>query len=153
MDSNASQSPGPDSSRRRSGRVVKVPDKFAPDPAHAAAKRKRGIELDGDDAENEAPLDSDAEMSEGGAPDQDDEPSEGQESDDEAAARRRAALKKKKVAKPSRPRKPANKRVKTNGASSGHAASLPTRPKKTVRIERLPTEGTGLFGQSLQPLL
>lgn len=146
MDSNASPSPDPES-RRRSGRVVRAPEKFAPDAAHGPAKRKRGAELDGDDAENAAPLDSDEDMSEGSLAE--DGESADHESDDDAAARRRAA--KKKKAKPSRPRKPANKRVKTNGASAGagkHPASLPSRPKKSVRIERLPEDGTGLFGQS-----
>lgn len=142
MDSNAS-SPDPES-RRRSGRVVRAPEKFAPDAAHGPAKRKRGAEHDGDD-ENAAPLDSDEDMSEGSPAEDGD--SGDHESEDDAAARRRAA--KKKKAKSSRPRKPANKRVKTNGASAGagkHPASLPTRPKKSVRIERLPQEGTGLFG-------
>lgn len=144
MDSNASPSPDPES-RRRSGRVVRAPEKFAPDAAHSAAKRKRGTDQDADDAENEAPLDSDEEMSEG-SPDEDGESGD-QDSEDEAT-RRRAAAKRKK-GKSSRPRKPANKKVKTNGASAGagkHPASLPSRPKKSVRIERLPEEGTGLFG-------
>src|SRR5690554_6947651 len=110
MDPNASQSPGPDSSRRRSGRVVKVPEKFVPDVAHPAAKRKRGLDQDGDDRENEAPLDSDDEMSD--APSEDDEPTDDHDSDHSvAASRRRAATK--KTAKSGRTRKPANKRVKT----------------------------------------
>lgn len=144
MDSNAT-SPDPES-RRRSGRVVRAPQKFAPDNAQGAAKRKRGTDQDGDDAENDAPLDSDEEMSEG-SPEEDSDSGD-QESEDDAARRRAAARKKK--GKSSRPRKPANKRVKTNGASTGagkHPASLPSRPKKSVRIERLPEEGTGLFGQ------
>lgn len=150
MDSSASVSPGPES-RRRSGRVVRAPDKFAPDGAHAAAKRKRGDGQGGDNAENEG-SDSD-ELSDPPADDDDDdddEPSDAQDSEDDAARRRAAVAKKKK---PSRPRKPATKRAKTNGASAGagkHPASLPSRPKKSVRIERLPEEGTGLFGQSLQ---
>ncbi|SPN98904.1 related to nuclear protein SA-1 [Cephalotrichum gorgonifer] len=147
MDSNASQSPGPDLSRRRSGRVVKLPEKFGPDATHTAAKRKRGIDPDGDDVENNAPPDSDEEMSEG-ASEEEAEPSDDQESDDDAGARRRRAAAKKKAARPSRPRKPANKRVKTNGASAdpgGHPSSLPSRPKKSARIERLPEDGTGLF--------
>ncbi|PKS05250.1 hypothetical protein jhhlp_008621 [Lomentospora prolificans] len=146
MDSNASQSPGPESSRRRSGRVVKPPQKFAADAAqNTAAKRKRGIDHEGDDVENEAPLASDEEMSD----DQDDDPSDNDvddDDDDDAPAPRR---KTKKPSKSAHPRKPANKRVKTNGASGigGHAASLPTRPKKSVRIERLHEDGTGLFAE------
>lgn len=145
MDSNASPSPDREP-RRRSGRVVRAPEKFAPDGAHGAAKRKRGVDQDGDEPEDEAPLDSDEEMSED-SPDEDGD-SDDQESEDEAA--RRTAAAKKKKGKSSRPRKPASKRVKTNGASAGagkHPASLPSRPKKAVRIERLPEEGTGLFGQ------
>lgn len=148
MDSNTSTSPGPEASRRRSGRVVKVPEKFAPDGAHVVAKRKRGTDQDGDDAENEDHLDSDEEMSDG-SPEEDE--SADQDSEDEAA-RRRAA--KKKQAKPGAQRKHASKRVKTNGASAGagkHPASLPSRPKKSVRIERLPEDGTGLYGQSRWP--
>lgn len=145
MDSSASVSPGPES-RRRSGRVVRAPDKFAPDGAHAAAKRKRGDERGGDDAENEG-SDSDELSDPPADDDDDDDSSDAQDSEDDAARRRAAAAKKKKA---SRARKPATKRVKTNGASAGagkHPASLPSRPKKSVRIERLPEEGTGLFGK------
>jgi len=160
MNSNASpsQSPGPESSRRRSGRVVKAPQNFLADAAaaqYSAAKRKRGIDQEGDDVENEAPVASDEEMSD----DQDDDASDDvdtENDDDHSPPSRRKTAKNKKASKPSRPRKPANKRVKTNGASTtiaGHPSSLPSRPKKTVRIERLPEDGTGLFGSSPQLIL
>jgi cohesin complex subunit SA-1/2 len=135
MDNNASQSPEADASRRRSGRVTRAPRKFTPEPQlgqNAASKRKRNQAGDDEDIDNEALLESDEDMSE-----------DGPEDDDEHLPSR-----KKKSSKSARPRKPANKRVKTNGASvSGHAASLPSRPKKSVRIERLPQDGSGLYGK------
>jgi cohesin complex subunit SA-1/2 len=105
-----------------------------------APKRKRGDggADDDEDIDHDALLGSDEDMSEDAPDDDDDE---------------HLPTKKKKSSRPARPRKPANKRVRTNGASiTGHAASLPTRPKKTVRIERLPQEGSGLYGKSkLEP--
>jgi len=135
MDNNASQSPEADASRRRSGRVTRAPRKFSPESQleqNAAPKRKRGEAGDEEDIDQDALLESDEDMSEDAPEDDDDE---------------HLPSRKKKSAKSSRSRKPANKRVKTNGASvSGHAASLPSRPKKSVRIERLPHDGSGLYG-------
>ena len=135
MDNNANQSPGADASRRRSGRVVKVPEKFAQEPGtQSAPKRKRGIDQEGEDVENEEP---DA----GSDEDSDEDDDTGDE--DAAAARRRRA-------QAARRRKPATKKVKTNGASvagTAHGASLPSRPKKTVRIARGDDDATGLYGK------
>ncbi|CAI4210224.1 unnamed protein product [Parascedosporium putredinis] len=94
MDSSSpSQSPGPES-RRRSGRVVKPTRKFAADAAHnTAAKRKRGIDQEGDDVDQDtAAVASDEEMSD----DLDDEdPSDPDDDDDhdDAPARRRKTKK------------------------------------------------------------
>lgn len=128
----ASATPEPDAdSRRRSGRVVKVPTKYAPEPANnAAPKRKRG-EQDGDEAEDDE-IESDEEVSD-----------EDNASDDEhPAPRSRKAG--------GRSKKPSSKKPKINGAQpSGPAqvARIPSRPKKTVRIEA-GEKGTGLFGMS-----
>ncbi|KAI0600410.1 hypothetical protein F4775DRAFT_545711 [Biscogniauxia sp. FL1348] len=136
-DNNPGSSPAaPDSSRRRSRRVVRPPQKFSPEPhssqADHSSKRKRGAEND-EDAENEEP---EAEEEE---PEQ--EPSDEEEDDDdehEPSSRSR----KSKSSQRSRPKKPAAKRAKVNGnapaasasASSAPAVKLPNRPKKTVRV-------------------
>jgi cohesin complex subunit SA-1/2 len=133
MDNSATSSPVPESGsrQRRSGRVVRAPQKFSQDTTDTAAqpKRKRTLDQDDDDVENEAP-DSDEEMSD----DLDGD-------DDDAPHGRRA--------KPSRTRKPALKKPKTNGthaAPSAHATNLARRPKKSVRIASAPGDGTGLYG-------
>ncbi|KAG8416913.1 cohesin complex subunit [Metarhizium acridum] len=131
MDANASASatPEPDAdSRRRSGRVVKVPAKYAPEPTNTAApKRKRGAQ-DGEGVDDEE-VDSDEDMS-----DEDDA------SDDEhPAPRSRKAG--------GRSKKPSSKKPKINGAQPSALAQvsrIPSRPKKTVRIEA-GEKGTGLF--------
>ncbi|KAK3994680.1 cohesin subunit psc3 [Cladorrhinum sp. PSN332] len=130
-DNNATGSPAPTSSARRSGRVSKAPTKFTPD-APVASKRKRNADNDDDDddddAENEEPADAGA-------------LSDDEDDGDETATEepRRAAKKKKKTSasQPAKPRKPATKKPKTNGDAGGHDAitgHLPSRPKKTVRI-------------------
>ncbi|CAM1508413.1 Fc.00g052610.m01.CDS01 [Cosmosporella sp. VM-42] len=136
MDNNASPTPDPDSTaRRRSGRVVKAPTKFTPEPTtnSSAPKRKRA-ENDEEDVENESPL-SDEEMSD----DLDDESDE-----DHPAPRSR-----KKSSQTSRAKKPAMKKPKTNGTQPARpalAAGLPSRPKKSVRIDA-GEKGTGLFAE------
>ncbi|KAK4163573.1 cohesin subunit psc3 [Cladorrhinum sp. PSN259] len=122
-DNNATSSPAPTSSARRSGRVSKAPNKFTPD-APVASKRKRNAdnddEDDDDDAENEEPADAGA-LNETAT----EEP------------RRAAKRKKKTSSSQAKPRKPATKKPKTNGDAGGHDAiigHLPSRPKKTVRI-------------------
>ncbi|KAL0944138.1 mitotic cohesin complex [Colletotrichum truncatum] len=129
----ATASPEPESSsRRRSGRVVRAPEKFSPEPANAP-KRKRGPEPDEDDEEN----DDDE-------PSSDDTMSDG----DSADERPRARPKRRSAAQGNRVKKPATKKPKTNGvASSGHSASLPSRPKKTVRIAAVERQGEGLYAE------
>ncbi|KAM0345194.1 hypothetical protein ACHAPU_006830 [Fusarium lateritium] len=141
MDNNASPTPEPDATtRRRSGRVVRAPSKFTPEPTSQSAnpKRKRDDQDDDEEnAENEAP-DSDQEMS-----DDDDDDSD----DDHPAPRSR-----KKASQTSRAKKPSAKKPKINGskplrpARVAHSAkTLPSRPKKSVRIEDAALKGTGLY--------
>lgn len=139
MDNNASPSEPETTARRRSGRVVKAPTKFTPEPATqpSASKRKR-TDNDEEDAENESP-ESDEEMSDA----QDDDSDE-----DHPAPRSRK--KKPAASQTSRAKKPSSKKPKINGAQPARAAQhvgLPSRPKKTVRIDA-GDKGTGLFGRS-----
>jgi cohesin complex subunit SA-1/2 len=138
-DNNATSSPAPPSTARRSGRVSKAPAKFTPD-ASAATKRKRNADHDDDDAENESPDEMD-ETSDANDDDADDTATE---------APRRAPKKKKPSSQLAKPRKPAAKKPKMNGdAALGepiHAAQLPSRPKKTVRIAIAEGEVEGLYG-------
>lgn len=107
-------------SRRRSGRVVKAPEKYEPELSQSA-KRKRGA---GNDDGLDDGIDSEEESSE-----------EEDDSDEEhPAPRSRKPAQRKK--------KPSTKKPKING---GHTARIPSRPKKTVRIEA-GEKGTGLFG-------
>lgn len=128
----ATASPEPESSRRRSGRVVRAPEKFSPEPV-TAPKRKRHD--DDDEGNDDDDILSDATMSD--AADSDEE-------------RPRARPKKRTGASQgSRARKPAIKKPKTNGvAPSGHSASLPSRPKKSVRIATADRQAEGLYGKS-----
>lgn len=136
MDNSASQTLDPDATaRRRSGRVVRAPSKFTPESNSQtlAAKRKRG-DNEEEDVENEEP-ESDEEMS---------DDSEDRDSDEDHPAPRSQ----KKSSQTSRARKPSSKKPKINGTQPGtsaHAASLPTRTKKSVRIDA-GNKGTGLFG-------
>lgn len=121
MASNADSNPDPDAAaRRRSGRVVKAPDRLAPEPSVSAAKRKRDGADEEDDAENDVPeLDDD----------ESDEPDD--ESDDETPAR------KSRKAQSKRARKPASKKPKINGTqpSAKRTMTLPRMPKKPVRLD------------------
>ncbi len=131
-ETNATGSPAPTATARRSGRVSKVPDKFSPD-APAASKRKRGDEFDEEDAENDSVL---------GEEDADDDADD--TGDDEGPARPR-----KKSSQSAKAKKPAAKKPKINGdapESGNHAARLPSRPKKHVRIEVARREGDELYG-------
>ncbi|KAJ0160809.1 Cohesin subunit psc3 [Colletotrichum tanaceti] len=128
----ATASPEAESSRRRSGRVVRAPEKFSPEPV-TAPKRKRGPELDEDDEGNgDDEPETDATMS---------------DADESGDDRPRARPKKRSGASQgNRVKKPATKKPKTNGvAPSGHSASLPSRPKKTVRIAAADKQGEGLY--------
>ncbi|KAJ8122798.1 hypothetical protein ONZ43_g1099 [Nemania bipapillata] len=143
-DNNASSSPAP----RRSGRARVAPQKFSPEPRpsqndYASSKRKRGPDNDEEeDAENEEPnvSDEDAPSDEVHDDDDDDDNDEDDDvdADDEAARRSRRSRSSRKP----RSKKPAAKRTKTNGATSGFAAGplaapavkLPNRPKKITKI-------------------
>ncbi|KEY65481.1 hypothetical protein S7711_08320 [Stachybotrys chartarum IBT 7711] len=131
MEQSASPAPEADATApRRSGRVVKAPTKFEPEPNTAAAKRKRG-DNDEDDADNDV-AESDEDMS-------DDEEAESDQ--DHPAPRSR------KSAPSSRAKKPSIKKAKVNGhkpTRSDHPAILPSRPKKAVRIDT-GERGTGLY--------
>lgn len=134
MDNNASPTPeGDAAARRRSGRVVKAPTKFTPEPTSQSASKRKRDDQDEEDGENEAP-ESDEEMSDEGDHESD---------EDHPAPRSR------KKSQTSRARKPSSKKPKINGsqpARAAHPAGLPSRPKKTVRIET-GDRGTGLFAE------
>lgn len=140
-DSNSQASPAPaDGSRRRSGRVVRAPQKFAPDAA-PSSKRKRAADRDNEDAENEEPGDDDDDDDDEAPSDDDDD--DMVDDDEPAPAKRR----KKPAASQSKER--ALKKPKTNGTTLGsgaHASSLPRRPKKAVRVDVAHREGDGIFG-------
>ncbi|KUJ09959.1 STAG-domain-containing protein [Mollisia scopiformis] len=127
--------PGATASRRKSGRAVKVPEKFVPDvpssqPGPASAKRKRGE----DDAENDA---SDIE---------DDEDEEIEDEEEESAAEEEIKETKKKSKKPAR--KPAAKKPRVNGTTSHEVAPpvrLPARPKKTKQVAIADKDTGGLY--------
>ena len=126
MDNSASPSPEADaSSRRRSGRVTRAPNKFNPDTTAQSSgpKRKRGAN-DDDDVDDPA-SDSDDDGSEASDPDSDVE---------------HQAPKSRKQAS----NRASRKKPKTNGASA-HAAALPSRPKKGTRIDA-GERSSGLFG-------
>jgi cohesin complex subunit SA-1/2 len=142
-DNTATSSPAPASTARRSGRVSKAPAKFTPD-APAVHKRKRSAQRDDEDAENELPDEGIDDASDG----------VDEDADDSAVEEPRRATKKSR--KPSsqqqsaKARKPAAKKPKINGDAPahepGHAAQLPSRPKKAVRIAIAEREGGGLYG-------
>ncbi|KAH6630879.1 hypothetical protein B0J18DRAFT_379567 [Chaetomium sp. MPI-SDFR-AT-0129] len=156
-------SPAPTSSARRSGRVTKVPAKFIPDaPAPSAAtKRKRQhTDHDDDDAEdagNESAEDDDegGDAAAGEASDlnDDDDDNDGDDDDDgdHGAKRTSKKSKKQKSSQAARSRKPAAKKPKVNGDASTttngalHAAQLPSRPKKAVRIAIAQNDAEGLY--------
>lgn len=133
MDSNGNTSPDPDTSRRRSGRVVRAPDKFSSQPSQQAiAKRKRdgGDEDDGD--ENDVP-DLDDEDSDEAEPESDDEPT---------------PTRKSRKSQSKRAKKPSAKKPKINGAqpsTSNRTVTLPRMPKKPTRLDTGDT-GNGLYG-------
>ncbi|PNP48308.1 hypothetical protein TGAMA5MH_00591 [Trichoderma gamsii] len=135
MDASASAtaSPEPDTAaRRRSGRVVKAPTKYAPEPTASASKRKRNDD-EGDEGAENGEVESDEEMSDAAS--------------DAASDEDHAAPKPRKPSQTTRAKKPSIKKPKINGARpavSGTIARIPSRPKKTVRID--PGEkGTGLY--------
>ncbi|KAL2212209.1 STAG-domain-containing protein [Sarocladium strictum] len=135
MSDNGSASPEADAAARtrRSGRVVKAPQKFADDAALSTAGPKRKRDQNDDDDPDSDAQDSDDAMSDDAA-----------ESDDPDAT-----PKARKPTASSRAKKSSIKKPKTNGAQSsrgGQFGGLPSRPKKSVRIEA-GEKGTGLFAE------
>ncbi|KJZ80542.1 hypothetical protein HIM_00392 [Hirsutella minnesotensis 3608] len=131
MDQSSSLSPDPDSSRRRSGRVVKAPAKFAPEATAPVASKRKRDEVDVDEGEEGDPASDDQESDEADAASDEDHP----------------APRSRKPSQGARPKKSSNKKPKINGsqpATSGHVARIPSRPKKAVRIDT-GDKGTGLF--------
>ncbi|PFH57132.1 hypothetical protein XA68_15472 [Ophiocordyceps unilateralis] len=127
MEGSPSASPETETTaRRRSGRVVRPPAKFA-------SKRKRDEnEADGDDDEVEDGSGSDQESS--------DEPDAASDADHPPPKWRKSS-------RSARTKKPSTKKPKINGsqpAASGQVARIPSRPKKVVRIDA-GEHGTGLF--------
>ncbi|KAF1938492.1 STAG-domain-containing protein [Clathrospora elynae] len=126
------------STRRKSGRVSKRPDRFAPATSPTgSAKRKRGDDNDSGVEADEPLSEEDSEQS-----------SEGEPDEEELRERRR----KKKVKAPAR--KPAPKKAKTNGDSVSLAIrpatkaskKAPKRPRKApIRKSALPNETEGLY--------
>ena len=120
-------------SRRKSGRAVKVPEKFVPDApssqqGSASAKRKRG----GEDAENDAS-------------DVDEEEEESDATVESAAEEVREIRRKAKTTK-----KPAAKKPKVNGAAThgeAPAVKLPARPKKAKKVAIADKSAEGLYGK------
>jgi cohesin complex subunit SA-1/2 len=134
----ATSSPVAPAGRRRSGRAVKVPEKFVPDAPSsqhslASSKRKRG----GEDVENDA---SDIE---------EDESSE--ESSVESAAEEELKEARKRAKKPTK--KPAVKKAKVNGNGLNEVAPairLPNRPKKAKKVAIADKDAEGLYGKRVR---
>ncbi len=126
-------------SRRKSGRAVKIPEKFVPNApssqqGSASAKRKRG----GDDAENDA---SDVEEEE----EESDATVESAAEEEVREIRRKAKTTK----------KPATKKPKVNGTAihdEAPAVKLPARPKKTKKVAIADKGAEGLYGKRVRSL-
>jgi cohesin complex subunit SA-1/2 len=125
--------------RRKSGRVSKKPDRFAPVASpNGSTKRKRGDDNDSGVDADEPPSEDESEQS-----------SEGEPDEEELRERRR----KKKSKAPAR--KPAPKKAKTNGETvnlairpANAAKKIAKRPRKApVRKSALPADVGGLYGR------
>jgi cohesin complex subunit SA-1/2 len=125
--------------RRKSGRVSKKPDRFAPVASpNGSTKRKRGDDNDSGVDADEPPSEEESEQS-----------SEGEPDEEELRERRR----KKKTKAPAR--KPAPKKAKTNGEGislairpANAAKKVAKRPRKApIRKSRLPEDAEGLYGR------
>lgn len=131
--SSPAQVPG---ATRRSRRVVNQPKRFG-DAPNAPTKRKRGGNHDEEDEEAESPDEEELDDSD-------------EEDEDDGGADEEPAQRTKKSSRKARPRKPAAKKPKINGAgpvTHEHGASLPSRPKKTVRIEVSRDNANWLYGE------
>lgn len=126
-------------SRRRSGRVVRAPDKFSPDiatqPSQAKRKRQGGDDGDEDD-DNENDDDDDSELSD----EESDDDVEDDVSDDEATSRR---------AQSKRAKKHRSKKPKTNGsrpAAPSRTKDLSRMFRKSIRLDT-GGKGNGLYSE------
>jgi cohesin complex subunit SA-1/2 len=127
-------------SRRKSGRAVKVPEKFVPETAPASVKRKRGDEENENDASD---VDEEAEASDATA-------ASGEEEEPRPS---------RKKGKGKAPRKPAAKKPKVNGAAAHEeedeevapAVKLPSRPKAASRRVAIADKNAeGLYGKRVR---
>jgi cohesin complex subunit SA-1/2 len=123
--------------RRKSGRAVRVPEKFQPAPTtqseNTNGKRKRGGANVDEDEEND--VDEQEEESE-----EDEEEEESEEEEETKATRRKAKTSKKPVAK----------KAKVNGTASDDdapALKLPNRPKKSKKVAIVDESAEGLYGE------
>ncbi|ESZ90777.1 hypothetical protein SBOR_8848 [Sclerotinia borealis F-4128] len=131
--------------RRKSGRAVKVPEKFVPDLPSSAirstnAKRKRSDEDGEDDTSEEEEVELEVEAEgEAEEDDEDDELEEESAGEEEL----REARRKSRTSK-----KPAAKKPKINGATSHarvSAVRLPNRPKKAKKVVIADSNAGGLY--------
>lgn len=121
--------------RRKSGRAVRVPNKFAPEvlsapQAPTGAKRKRG----GEETENDA---SDLEEEDESS---DEDVESASEAEEMKVSRRKARLSK----------QPTAKKVRVNGTvsrGSATAVKLPNRPKKGKKVAIADKSADGLYGK------
>jgi cohesin complex subunit SA-1/2 len=125
-------------SRRKSGRAVRVPEKFAPETAPASAKRKR----DDEENENDASDVDEAEASDATA--------ESGEEEEPRPSRKRGK------GKAPAPGKPAAKKPKVNGTTAHEeedeeaapAVKLPSRPKTaSKKVAIADKNAEGLYGE------
>lgn len=131
------------SQRRKSGRAVKVPDKFQPEVessqnAGAGGKRKRG----GDDMEGV----------ENGEEEQEEEDESDEEDEDEESEEEEAPVKKKSKPKAAATKSaPVAKKAKVNGSApqaKAHSMRLPSRAKKPTGKVVFKDQGAkGLYGE------
>ena len=130
------------SQRRKSGRAVKVPDKFQPEVessknAGAGGKRKRsGDDMEGVENEEE----------------QEEEEEESDEEDDEESEEEEAPVKKKSKPKAAVTKSaPVAKKAKVNGSAlqpKAHSMRLPSRAKKpTGKVVFRDNDAEGLYGE------
>lgn len=134
-------SPVATASRRKSGRAVRIPEKFAPETRPVTAKRKRS----GNDVENNA---SDVEEEEEELAS---DATSTLESADEEEVR---GTRKKAKPIPKASSKPVAKKPKVNGTVSheedASAVRLPSRPKKGKKVAIADRSAEGLYGERIR---
>ncbi|KXJ93068.1 hypothetical protein Micbo1qcDRAFT_146110 [Microdochium bolleyi] len=157
-DNNATTSPAPTATQRRSGRAVRAVHKYSPQPSSQQnnTKRKRGQEQGDADEENDAPDDVDGDEGSDGAeePEEDDEndgADDAEDSDEPTPRAKKTKARPKASSQRSRSNKPAVKRPKVNGSAPDGLASsapvrLPSRTKKSVKLA-VADGDDGLYGE------